>query len=192
MRNIGRVALVFVLLVLSGAAAFSPGRAAACSCIIPDNARAAMEKSAAVFAGTVESVKTVRKGSEAYYKAEMKADESWKGVDEANVTVYSDFGSCSFGFETGKRYLIYAYDNQERLDVINCGRSGKLMPDNEMAAADLKELGTGTRYGAAALQGDGGASDTGERNALLWAGGAVVLLGVCFIVWRTKRKGERR
>ncbi len=145
----------------------------------------------AVFTGTVTDVKEVRKRSAAYYEAQVSVEESWKGVTQAHVKVYSDFNSCSFDFEQGKRYLFYAYDVKQRLDVINCGRSGELAADHPRTAADVKELGAGTRF-AMEHAGDGEAAAE-ERRTSPWAGwasgSALGILAVSFVLtWKENRR----
>ncbi|OWA33451.1 hypothetical protein B9G55_22585 [Saccharibacillus sp. O16] len=167
------------LLLLGPLVMLSPTeRTLACSCMIPPSAQAAKAEAAAVFLGTVTDVKEVSRRTEGYYEAQVNVQESWKGVTQANVKVYSDFSSCSFDFEVGKSYLFYAYNVQQRLDVINCGRSRELSTEYPETAADIEELGAGTRF--VSKQAVGEKSNSEERRAPTWAGwaagGSLVIL----------------
>ncbi len=178
---------LLLLLVLSGTLGLPAEKAAACSCIIPENAQTAKSKMTAVFSGTVTDVKTVRAGGSADYAAKVLVDESWKGINSANVTLYSGFGSCAFEFETGKRYLFYAYDYEQRLNVINCGRSGEIALTNLQVADDLKNLGPGTTF--AAPNGAAAAQKHGTPPWAWWAAaGACSVLAVSIVLARKEAK----
>lgn len=180
--------LLFMLIATLGLPA---EKAAACSCIIPENAQAAKSKMTAVFSGTVTDVKTVRAGGRADYAAQVLVDESWKGVNSANVTLFSGFGSCAFEFETGKRYLFYAYDYEQRLYVINCGRSGEIGLTNRQAADDLKDLGPGTIF--AAPNGAAAAQTQGTPTWAWWAAaGACSVLAISIVLARNETKRSKQ
>lgn len=186
------LAFLMLFLFLMPASLWLPAEEAlACSCIIPENAQTAKSKMTAVFSGTVTHVKTVRTGGNADYAAKVLVDESWKGVNSANVTLFSGFGSCAFEFETGKRYLFYAYDHEQRLNVINCGRSGEIALTNRQVADDLKDLGPGTKFAAA--NGATAAQKQGTPPWAWWAAaGACSVLAISIVLARKEMKRSKQ
>lgn len=187
-KKAGLAFLILLMVLLPVSLGLPAEKAAACSCIIPENAQAAKSKMTAVFSGTVTDVKTVRAGGRADYAAKVLVDESWKGVNSANVTLYSGFGSCAFEFETGKRYLFYAYDYEQRLNVINCGRSGEIELTNRQVADDLTDLGPGKKFASA-----NGAAAAQKRETPPWVwASAVGACGVFAISIVLARKATKR
>lgn len=118
-----------VLLVLTLAATsvvFAPGSAFACSCVEQQSDTAAEKDADAVFAGTVTSYEITRPvggGSEpATGDVRMALEVEWtiaadtfvKGDPAEEVTVVSagQGPACGFRFSEGKRYLVFAYEDE--------------------------------------------------------------------------------
>src|SRR5437588_12362105 len=76
----------------------------------------------AVFAGEVTAVRMV---DDRTY-AEMKVSEFWKGDFSEDVTVATDFSSCSFNFEKGKTYLLFGVMVKGYLNIGGCFYNGEL------------------------------------------------------------------
>lgn len=114
----------------------------ACDCMIPENANEAKDKAVAVFSGEVLQIKKERTNGESYQVALISVSEIWKGIEETQVLVYTDWASsCQFDFEVGEKYLLYPYENDGKLKVIDCGRSAEI----RNASQDLLELGKGEK-----------------------------------------------
>jgi hypothetical protein len=137
-----RRSLIFCLItILISIVTFFPSSfVLACDCVSPDNANEALEKASAVFKGEVMKLKEEKKDGENDNVALISVSEIWKGIDESQVKVYTDRNSsCHFDFELGKEYLLYPYEHNGKLKVMNCGRSTEI----EYASKDLSELGKG-------------------------------------------------
>ncbi|MFC1543127.1 FlgD immunoglobulin-like domain containing protein [Candidatus Neomarinimicrobiota bacterium] len=79
----------------------------ACSCWGPFSPAAEFERVDAVFSGVVEAVRI-----EGFiYEVTIRVIDSWKGITEKRVTVYTTPPSpaCGYHFEQGSSYLVYAY-----------------------------------------------------------------------------------
>lgn len=146
------VLCVAALLLLPASPAFG------CSCIQKSFADQ-FKEAKAVFAGKVVAFETrKRKHTVEAEPAEVEAvvvkfevERWWKGGSSAEVIIFQDsykygkgadeilvHSSCDHDFEEGKRYLVYAYDNENGLNA-NCTRTTWM----EHATEDLKELGEG-------------------------------------------------
>ncbi|WP_010095402.1 hypothetical protein [Ornithinibacillus scapharcae] len=117
----------------------NPNHVQACDCAVPETANEALEKASAVFMGEVMRIREEKIIGEPHDVALISVSEIWKGLENSQVEVYTDWSSCQFSFEVGREYLLYPYENNGRLHVIDCGRSAKV---NE-AQDDLLELGQG-------------------------------------------------
>ena len=113
----------------------------ACSCYVPDNASEALERSTAAFRGEVIRLKVESIDGRNYDVALLSVSEIWKGIEDTQVMVYTNWSSCNFNFEIGEEYLLYPYEHEGKLKVINCGRSAEV----GVAQHDLTELGAGTQ-----------------------------------------------
>lgn len=135
------VLLFSCLTLLTLVVLFQPVPASACDCDIPDNATEALEKATAVFKGTVIMLQEKSIFGEKHNAALLSVSENWKGNEDSQVIVYTDWTSCQFDFEEGKEYLLYPYEYNGKLKVINCGRSAEITNAQE----DLIELGAGSK-----------------------------------------------
>ncbi|MGZ9584452.1 hypothetical protein [Paenibacillus marinisediminis] len=114
-------------------------RAAACSCIVPEDAIAGKEQASAVVQGTVLKIKKSFPIGEAHNAVLLDVQRSWKGNESSQMIVYTDWSSCMFEFEQGVQYLLYTYEHKGVQKVFNCGRSTEIA----QADQDLAQLGAG-------------------------------------------------
>ena len=192
MRILGRITLVLILFLLSSGLLIPAEKAMACDCMIPANAREAKEKASAAFTGTVRKIEKFKDDrKETYNAVTLAVDESWKGVNQAEVVVYTSWSSCQFDFEEGKRYLLYPYEHDGRYEVYNCGRSGEIRSENISAAADLKALGAGTKFEALPEPEKDKNEGTGKRIAWIGIPAAILLLAVIFGLWQWRSRKKR-
>ena len=140
MKRFGSVILIFLMLGLWQGA--TPRGAYACSCAEPPEPRDALERSSTVFSGMVVDVSTEGAEGSAMRRA-VKFDviSAWKGVDKAQMTVYTamDSAACGIDFEVGKRYLVYTYDSEGNPNTGLCDRTKLLTVSGE----DIAKLGPG-------------------------------------------------
>ena len=145
--------------VVSAAIALLTARAALpCSCVElgsgePD-ARLDLRVADAVFAGRVVDLQDITLPARPGWPAKsqrvvtivvMHASQSWKGIDNGQVILFTGNGrggpDCSFNFEIGKVYLVYAGRGTpfvpNELNASKCSHT-KLTSE---AARDLKQLG---------------------------------------------------
>ncbi|WP_172254349.1 hypothetical protein [Saccharibacillus deserti] len=192
MRILGRVTLVLILFLMSFGLLIPAEKAMACSCRIPETAREAKEKASAAFTGTVRKIEKFKDDRKEMYNAvTLAVGESWKGVNEPEVVVYTSWSSCQFDFEEGKRYLLYPYEYKGRYEVYNCGRSGEIRSENISAAADLKELGAGTKFEAPPEPEKEKSEGTGKRIAWIGIPAAILLLAAGFGLWQRRSRKKR-
>lgn len=116
----------------------------ACSCVQPDSPLTSLSEAEAVFAGQVTDIDVpagITFSSLDPVKATFSVSQSWKGSIEKIITVSTPRGSasCGFGFEMGQEYLVYAYGNDNDLQVSLCSRTNLLA----QAGDDLSALGQG-------------------------------------------------
>lgn len=141
--------------------------ALACVCVPPADAKTELREAAAVFSGKLIG-KEYRKAVEAGVSSQgesiavqspqsrvvvlkFQVERWWKGRQTKEVILYTDhllapdgtetISDCDFPFETGKRYLIYTFAEENRLKTNSCTRT-KLL---EKARGDLKALGKGLK-----------------------------------------------
>ena len=126
-----------------------PQESSACSCIM-QSTNEALEDSVAVFSGKVTKITEEHPtlpmiSSADPVTVEFQVDRVWKGSLEKTikVTTASDEGTCGYGFEMGKTYLVYSYETQVDdplvLKVSLCSRTAPIADASE----DLSELGIG-------------------------------------------------
>jgi MYXO-CTERM domain-containing protein len=110
--------------------------AEACSCVPPPEPRLEMQRSGAVFVGTVTSIEPVG----AAMRVELSVERSFKGARDGAFTVRTagSAATCGFPFAEGERYLVYAWrppDGDEH-GVSLCSRSRPL----DLAGDDVAAL----------------------------------------------------
>jgi len=96
----------------------------ACSCIAPGTPEQELQKSDAVFSGTVHTIDKTTNG----YHILFDVSEIWKGISAASVEVATaqDSAACGFAFEKDKAYLVYAYESEDGLSTNICTRTALL------------------------------------------------------------------
>ena len=124
-----------------------PAKGYACSCVAPGAVQEELERSDAVFKGKVIGIVDAKENSTMQSSADsiafiIKVDEIWKGINQAELVIYTerDSASCGFNFMEGHEYLIYASKSEDDLRVSLCSRT----TDLASAASDLAILGKGT------------------------------------------------
>jgi len=108
-----------------------------------------MERADVVFSGKVETIEPApMPGDDPKWPARLKVTlrlrAVWKGVPEGErVTVFtaSQSAACGFEFQSGKKYLVYAYDSDGELTATLCSRTTLL----KRAEEDLQGLGAPMR-----------------------------------------------
>jgi hypothetical protein len=169
--------LVAVISLICVALAAEP--ACCCSCAPPGSVEESFAEASAVFVGRVVSRDSFSEFSEDLdfwnpgYAFHFSLDYVWKGdlVDTATVFTGSGGGDCSFPFERGERYVVYAYEYDGRLIANLCSRTTTL----EHAAEDLEILGGDVDEAIRR-------SDSRRRMALL-VSGAICGLTLLAIIW---------
>lgn len=141
MKQVIKIIVVVLFLNIVVDILSSPLKVSACSCDIPTDAIEGMAHADAVFTGEVKEIKKSKINRDAYDAVLIQVDEIWKGINESQVIVYTGWTSCQFEFEKGEQYLLYAYKNEDRYHVINCGRSTTTANGVE----DIKLLGSGEK-----------------------------------------------
>src|SRR5690606_29734924 len=119
-------ALLAVLITLSSFVVLPAPKAYGCSCIPPGAPQEEMDRSAAVFAGTVADVQqapAVESGPG--YQITFMVSEVWKGPVEPQIVVATaqDSAACGYQFEAGREYIVYAYDSDGGLVTGLCSRT---------------------------------------------------------------------
>lgn len=142
----------------------------ACSCIIPGTPQEELEKSDAVFSGTVMKMEETISG----YDVTLQVQEAWKGVEDNLIKVHTGMGGgdCGFSFREGEDYLVYASLVNGELQVYICSLTGTL------EGADTESLGVSTVF-----------PGTIEEGAQ-WIYGAaafIVVLGMIILVIRKSK-----
>lgn len=195
MRRSVMMSVVLLLILVSVNLYVPSGKALACDCSIPAAADLATEQAAAVLTGTVLGIEKFKDGrNEAYDAVTLAVDESWKGVNEPEIVIYTSWSSCQFDFEKGKRYLLYPYEHDGRYEVANCGRSGEVdpeNPENARAVADLRQLGAGTQYEVPPEVLTKANEETGNNRGWIGVLTGIVLLAAAFGVWQWRKRGKR-
>lgn len=123
----------------------------ACSCAVSASPLEAMEQSAAVFEGTVVSIKEkfkIMQSSADPVRVTFQVGARWKGEmgEKVTVTTALSGASCGFEFTKGERYIVYAAGEEgegkggtAKLTVSLCSRTAMFSGAEE----DLNELGAG-------------------------------------------------
>ncbi|MFW6136423.1 MAG: hypothetical protein ACOC7N_06340 [Chloroflexota bacterium] len=146
-----RAKVFFVLAAASVAVTGFAGQAPACMCVPAGPPSDELERSTAVFAGKVTGVEVPSgdvMSSADPVRVTFRIYTVWKGPsrDSLTVTTARSTVSCGYEFEAGKEYLVYAYGEEDDLEVSLCSRTRPLA----LAEADLAALGRGNGEGIGA------------------------------------------
>lgn len=143
-----KTTIIILLLAFMLMSNLLPSTSYACSCVQPGTVHESLEESNAVFSGKVveivdENEKKFNKSSADLLAVRFEVEETWKGVTQTQVIVYTarDSASCGFEFALNDEYLVYAKEIKGQLEVSLCSRTNSL----EAANADIIELGVGTK-----------------------------------------------
>lgn len=93
----------------------------------------------AVFVGTVISIKVAPARGDEYegWFYDLTVQQLFRGPHTKTIQVFTENSSGRFPLNLGKRYLIFAYEYDGRLEIDNCGNSSLL----STAGPALRELG---------------------------------------------------
>lgn len=110
--------IIFSILIIF-VFAFGAGEVLACSCIsnldkpLKEQVKEAYKSASAVF---IAEVIKIDKHPDKYYLAiRTRVEKSWKGTSSRKITITTGQGTgdCGYSFETGKKYLVYAYGEKD-------------------------------------------------------------------------------
>src|SRR5262245_23454735 len=99
----------------------------ACTCVenghptLKETITTAFKDSAAVFAARVTDV--FNNEHDNGYIAKLKVSEIWKGSDITDLTFKIGTDGCAFHFEKGRKYLIFALEENGLLKIASCSQS---------------------------------------------------------------------
>lgn len=131
----------FVILTLL---LLKPSSVIACSCSLPLTPLEELEKSTAVFSGKVTDIDFpigIKISSADPVKVTFEVSKTWKGPNSKTLIVATarHGASCGYSFKQGEEYLVYAYNEEDKLSASLCSRTELL----SSAETDLQELGLG-------------------------------------------------
>jgi hypothetical protein len=131
------IALVAILTLT-----MNPHPASACSCVILETPAESFEPATAVFSGRViareePTGSTIR--SDDPVTITFQVYEVWKGPEQSviEITTALTGPSCGYEFAVDQSYLVYAYGEEDDLQVSLCSRTNILASANE----DIATLG---------------------------------------------------
>lgn len=113
----------------------------ACDCAPPPAPKKALAGAEAVFLAEVVEVET--KGQTRTVR--LKVEKWWKGGSAVELTVSTakSGASCGYGFEKGKKYLVYAH-REAKQKVLRVSLCSRTRTEKEAEKdGDFKELGEG-------------------------------------------------
>ena len=173
---------------------FSPNTGYACSCAEPGSPLEELERSSAVFSGEVIGI--VDKNKNGYLKSSadpiavlFEVEETWKGVTQSQVLVYTerDEASCGYQFALNTKYLVYAYESEGSFKTSYCSKTTPLT----LAVDDMDELGEGelpTEQVSIDLTKDDGQITSLIKQNLIYILSFIFLLALVVVVIVTRRK----
>lgn len=148
--------ILCVLIVFMTLLTVRPQVTYACSCAVSPSPLEALDKSTAVFEGTVVSIKEkfkLMQSSADPVQVTFQVGARWKGEvgERVTVTTAQSGASCGFEFTEGERYIVYAGGEEAedtggtaKLTVSLCSRTAMFSGAEE----DLNELGAGMSGGS--------------------------------------------
>ena len=186
-----RAALAVLIIGLWFLAAPTPSHA--CSCIMPGTPSEELDKSAAVFAGKVVSVKEhepflkIMQSSTDPTNVEFAVSEVWKGpMGRTSSFSTARLGaSCGFTFVEGKEYIVYSRDGGT---VSLCSRTKLIAKAQE----DLDALGESNPPGDETSNPQDRASSSGGCGMAPAVSPDLAMLGLAAgLIWAGLRKRPR-
>ncbi|HWL11691.1 MAG TPA: hypothetical protein VNQ57_01790 [Ureibacillus sp.] len=140
--------LIVFLLMLPFIFNLTANSSYACSCVPLGVPEEELDKSNFVFSGKVIDIHDSNKDAFEQSSADLlevrfEVSNTWKGVTETQVIVYSerDSASCGFEFNLNDEYLVYGNEHDGQIMVNLCSRT-TLFAD---ASTDLAALGDGEK-----------------------------------------------
>lgn len=137
--------IVFSIILLNSA----PTVSYACSCVEPGPVEGELELSSVVFSGKVIEMKDVNKNNLSQSSVDpiaivFEVDESWKGLNQTQVLVYTarDSASCGYEFTLNEDYLVFAQETDGELRVGLCSGTTPLTANLDMTALGKSEKPT--------------------------------------------------
>ncbi len=180
--------VILFMISISFALHYSPHTSHACSCVESGPVQEELERSSAVFSGEVIEIVDKNKNNSMQSSADaiavlFEVEESWKGVNQTEVVIYTERSSASCGFEftLNNNYLVYANEMGGDLKVSLCSRTALL----SSATEDLEELGESERP---TEQTSIDLTTGSSTNYYIYVALLVVglLFGVVYVIRRTK------
>jgi hypothetical protein len=126
-------------LVVLACVCLFPFRAVSGACMLPTPTVACeFLNSDAVFVGTVVSVKVAPARGDEYqgWLYDLTVQQVFRGPQTKTIQVFTENSSGRFPLDLSKRYLIFAYEYDGRLEIDNCGNSSLL----SAAGLSLRQL----------------------------------------------------
>ena len=121
--------VIYISLALAIFACASAESSYACSCIaslapVKEQIQGAFSSADAVFSGEVVEIKESPTDKDSLL-VKFKVAKLWKGElkREIIITTNKESSMCGYGFEVGKKYLVYANGLKNELFVDNCSRT---------------------------------------------------------------------
>jgi hypothetical protein len=141
--SFSRFSSPLVFLIVTASLSHPPVSSAYCP--VPEiRANGEFFKSDAVFIGTVLSIRetpdTDNNVGGWFYR--MRTEEMFRGPVSKVTTVYTENSSARFPLEKGRKYLLFAYKRNSRLEIFGCGNSALLLEASD-ALTRLKNLRAG-------------------------------------------------
>ncbi|WP_227935374.1 hypothetical protein [Alkalihalobacillus deserti] len=181
--------LILSVLAISFLISFFPSTSFACSCVAPPPVEELLGGETAIFSGIIRKVTVEDKPSPIQSSADQLAvlvevNQTWKGIVDSDVIVYTarSSASCGFEFQVNSEYLIYAHESADGFEVSLCSRTA-LVAD---AQDDLYVLGEGQ---TPSVQQDFEveAEIKGSFGYLLSIFVAIAIIGSLFFIKRRKK-----
>lgn len=137
--------ILFVFCLLITFCFIQTEQVSACSCAISSTnntkilVRDAYKNSQAIFLGKV--LELVKNDSSYSFRVKIQVKKIWKGKLSKTIDISTplDSAACGFSFETGKEYLVYAYENGNKLTTNICSRT-KILTGSTEDVAFLNKL----------------------------------------------------
>lgn len=139
MQKLIRLLLV-VCIVVGIMGVVKPSVGYACSCE-PQTAQGMFERAHVIFSGRVTDIKQGKEESNWDRFVTLEVSKIWKGQAQTEQVVRTQphSAACGVEFETGRAYLVYAYEQDGHLQTNLCTRTGLY----SQAYADRLYLGQG-------------------------------------------------
>lgn len=138
---------IFAFIILTIVIATNPIPSAfACPCPEIPDPLTALEKSTAVFTGSVLNIENINRSpltGTSLKKVDFRINKAWKGIERTKISVNTekDTTTCGYEFSIGNNYLVYAQGKKDDLQASLCSRTQKLI---NVSPEELATLGKPT------------------------------------------------